>query len=50
MAVSDEAAADTEVAPTRAIELIEAGAVLIDVRRPYEYEGGRGGVAQHRDE
>ena len=41
MAVSDEAAADTEVAPTRAIELIEAGAVLIDVRRPYEYEGGR---------
>ena len=41
MAVTDEAAAETEVAPARAIELIDAGAVLIDVRRPYEYEGGR---------
>ena len=41
MAVTDETAADTEVAPARAIELIDAGAVLIDVRRPYEYEGGR---------
>jgi rhodanese-related sulfurtransferase len=41
VAVTDEAAAETEVAPARAIELIDAGAVLIDVRRPYEYEGGR---------
>ena len=40
MAVTDEAAAETEVARA-AIELIDAGAVLIDVRRPYEYEGGR---------
>ena len=38
VAVTDDTAADTEVAPARAIELIDAGAVLIDVRRPYEYE------------
>jgi len=39
--MSDEAAPETALAPDRAAELIEAGAEVIDVRRPYEYEGGR---------
>ena len=42
--MSDEAdgsAADGHsVAPAEAVELIAAGATLVDVRRPYEYEGG----------
>lgn len=38
--VSEEIAASTELAPGRAAELIAAGAELIDVRRPYEFEGG----------
>jgi hydroxyacylglutathione hydrolase/adenylyltransferase/sulfurtransferase len=32
---------DTALAPAEATQLIEAGATLIDVRRPYEWEGGR---------
>jgi rhodanese-related sulfurtransferase len=28
------------LAPAEAAELIEGGATLVDVRRPYEYEGG----------
>lgn len=39
-AVSDETAIETELDPERGAGLIEAGAELIDVRRPYEYEGG----------
>jgi rhodanese-related sulfurtransferase len=39
--MSDEPAADTGVAPERGAELVAAGAALIDVRRPYEYEGAR---------
>jgi rhodanese-related sulfurtransferase len=37
-----EAAASTgtELPPKRVGELIEAGAALIDVRRPYEFDGG----------
>jgi rhodanese-related sulfurtransferase len=38
--VSDETAIETELEPQRGAELIESGAQLIDVRRPYEYEGG----------
>jgi phage shock protein E len=38
--MSEEPAAESELAPERAAELIEAGAELIDVRRPYEFEGG----------
>jgi rhodanese-related sulfurtransferase len=38
--MADEAATET-LGPEQAAELIEAGAELIDVRRPYEYEGGR---------
>ncbi len=30
-----------ELSPAQADALIEAGAELIDVRRPYEFEGGR---------
>jgi rhodanese-related sulfurtransferase len=39
--VSDERATGAELEPAQAAELIETGAELIDVRRPYEYEGGR---------
>jgi rhodanese-related sulfurtransferase len=39
--MSDEAVEATELAPDRAAEMIEARAELIDVRRPYEYEGAR---------
>jgi len=43
-AVSEQAmtsdAGERELAPARAAALIEAGTTLIDVRRPYEYEGG----------
>jgi rhodanese-related sulfurtransferase len=42
--MSDEAGDEEEsphaIAPQRAAELIAAGATLVDVRRPYEYEGG----------
>jgi rhodanese-related sulfurtransferase len=41
VAVSDETAAETELTPERFAELIGAGAVLVDVRRPYEFEAGR---------
>jgi rhodanese-related sulfurtransferase len=41
VAVNDEAATQTELDAARAQELIEAGAELIDVRRPYEWEAGR---------
>jgi rhodanese-related sulfurtransferase len=37
----EAAAAPTELAPERVAELIDEGAELIDVRRPYEYEGAR---------
>ncbi len=39
--VSDEPATATALEPARAAELIAAGAELIDVRRPYEWDGGR---------
>jgi rhodanese-related sulfurtransferase len=38
--VSDETATGVELEPAQAAELIESGVELIDVRRPYEYEGG----------
>ena len=38
--MSDESATGAELEPAQADELIESGAELIDVRRPYEYEGG----------
>jgi rhodanese-related sulfurtransferase len=40
--VSEEAATtSTELEPALVAKLIAEGAELIDVRRPYEYEGGR---------
>ena len=39
--MSNEAPTQTEVQPERVVELVAAGAQLIDVRRPYEWEGGR---------
>jgi rhodanese-related sulfurtransferase len=39
--VSDGTALETELDAARGAELIEAGAELIDVRRPYEFEAGR---------
>src|SRR5680860_1244091 len=46
VAVNDEAATQTGLTPEQAEGLIEAGAELIDVRRPYEFDGGRlaGGI------
>lgn len=37
----EPAGAQSELAPDRVAELIAAGAEVIDVRRPYEFEGGR---------
>jgi len=45
--VAEETAAETEISPERAGELIESGAFLVDVRRPYEWEAGRIADAQH---
>jgi rhodanese-related sulfurtransferase len=39
--VAEETATETEISPARAAELIESGALLVDVRRPYEWEAGR---------
>ena len=39
--MTDETAPETDVEPERFAELIAAGARLIDVRRPYEFEGSR---------
>ena len=39
--MAEEAATETALGPEQAAKLIEAGAELIDVRRPSEYEGGR---------
>jgi hydroxyacylglutathione hydrolase/adenylyltransferase/sulfurtransferase len=47
VAVNDEAATETHLDVTRAAELIEAGALLIDVRQPHEWEGGRLAGARH---
>jgi rhodanese-related sulfurtransferase len=45
--VAEDTAAETEISPQRAGELVGSGAVLIDVRRPYEWEAGRIAGAQH---
>ena len=45
--VAEETAAETEISPDRAGELIESGALLVDVRKPYEWEAGRIAGAQH---
>jgi rhodanese-related sulfurtransferase len=46
--VSEEASkSEAELDPQRAAELVAEGAVLIDVRRDYEWEGGRISGARH---
>lgn len=45
--MTDETATEIEITPERAAELIDSGAVLVDVRRPYEWEAGRIGGARH---
>jgi rhodanese-related sulfurtransferase len=45
--VTDDTATVTELAPPQAAELIAAGAVLIDVRREYEWDAGRIEGARH---
>jgi rhodanese-related sulfurtransferase len=45
--MSGDRASASEVGPDRAAELIAAGATLIDVRRAYEWEGGRLAGARH---
>jgi rhodanese-related sulfurtransferase len=39
--MSDEAGSAAALNPVRFEEVIASGATLIDVRRPYEFEGGR---------
>ena len=39
--MNDERVTTGEVSPAEAAGLIDGGAELIDVRRPYEFEGGR---------
>jgi rhodanese-related sulfurtransferase len=45
--VADETATETDITPQRAAELLESGAALIDVRRPYEWDAGRIDGARH---
>jgi len=43
----DETGTAIEIDPRRAADLVDSGAVLIDVRRPYEWEAGRIAGARH---
>jgi rhodanese-related sulfurtransferase len=45
--VAEETATEIQISPDRAAELIEAGAFLVDVRRPYEWDAGRIPGATH---
>ena len=45
--MADETATETEITAQRAAELAESGALLVDVRRPYEWEAGRIAGARH---
>jgi rhodanese-related sulfurtransferase len=45
--VAEETATDTEISAERVAELTESGALLVDVRRPYEWEAGRIPGATH---
>jgi rhodanese-related sulfurtransferase len=45
--VAEETATQTEITPQRAAELRDSGALLVDVRRPYEWEAGRIAGARH---
>jgi rhodanese-related sulfurtransferase len=45
--VSDETTAVAGIDPRRFAQLLADGATLVDVRRPYEFEGGRLAGAQN---
>jgi rhodanese-related sulfurtransferase len=45
--MSEDTATEMEITPERAAELIKAGALLVDVRRPYEWDAGRIAGAIH---
>lgn len=45
--MAEETATETEISPERAAELIGSGALVVDVRRPYEWETGRIPGANH---
>jgi rhodanese-related sulfurtransferase len=45
--VADETATATDITPQRASELAESGALVIDVRRDYEFEAGHIAGARH---
>jgi rhodanese-related sulfurtransferase len=38
--VADKTATETDISPQRAAELAESGALVIDVRRDYEFDAG----------
>ena len=45
--MAENTGTEAEIVPERAAELIAAGAVLIDVRRSYEWDAGRIAGARH---
>ena len=45
--MAEETAADSQIAPGRAAELVASGGELIDVRRSYEWDAGRISGARH---
>ena len=45
--MAEETATETQISADRAAELIDSGAFLVDVRRPYEWEAGRISGATH---
>ena len=45
--MAEDTATETEIGPQRAAELIESGAFVVDVRRPYEWEAGHIPGATH---
>jgi rhodanese-related sulfurtransferase len=45
--VAEETTTETDISPQRATELISSGALVVDVRRPYEWEAGRIAGAEH---
>jgi rhodanese-related sulfurtransferase len=45
--VADETATQTDITPQRLSELADSGALVIDVRRDYEFEAGHIAGARH---
>ena len=45
--MADTTATETDITPQRASELAESGALVIDVRRDYEFEAGHIAGARH---